>query len=115
MNWSQFLLWVLIAYLVYYTINIVYDLFLSKDSQQGDDEHLYELMEEEKIIPINVEDLAPSKKKSKPITPIKNINETSETDESFVQTESTGGMSIKSLFRQYAGRAGSDADSIIWE
>lgn len=116
MTWNQFVLWMLIGYLLYYTINIIYDLISSANKQGGgDDDELYELKHEEKVETIDVQELLgiQGKKKDDNGTAKQKIQLDSE--EQFVQRESTGGVTVRNLFSIYSGKAAVDTDSIVWD
>lgn len=123
MTWENFLLWMLIAYLVYYTINIIYDLFLSANKQGGsDDGELYELRHQEKVEIVDVQELLNSQEKKKNNNEtvkrqeqLNEVEEELEHEERYVPTESTGGITVKSLFSIYSGKASIDTDSILWD
>lgn len=118
MTWNQFLIWVLIGYLIYYAFNIIYDLFVSKSNHGSDDEDIYQLTHEEVIPTVDVQDLFNEKNNNntettKPPVELKRKEEIEE--QKFVQTDSTGGMSVKKLFSIYSGKASVDTDSILWD
>lgn len=117
MTWNQFVLWMLIGYLLYYTINIIYDLISSANKQGGhdDDDELYELKREEKVETVDVQELLGGQEKKKDNNGAVKQKIQLDSEEQFVQRESTGGVTVRSLFSIYSGKAAVDTDSIVWD
>lgn len=127
MTWSQFLLWLVVAYLIYYFINIVIDLLFSTNNTKVEDDGFVELTHEENIVPVIIE---PSEKKKEvgKIIP-KNDIATTQTSERlipdeeetsmmpsdpFAETVSSGALKISDLFNKHRPWSTQITDSIMF-
>lgn len=125
MTWSHFLLWLAVAYLIYYFFVIAWDLLFASKVSANDDDGIVELTHDENIVPVRVEHLS---QRVTEIIPQKK-NEVKEesgpfyTDdeivsnmqiEPFAETTSSGGLKLSELFNKHRPFASQITDSIMF-
>lgn len=104
MTWSTFFLWLILCYIIYYSLTALYDLLFSKGGNGRENEDDNELFYEDIVTPIDVSSIQKNNisKKSEPVI-IESAN--ADYDGTFAQVDSTGGIGISDLFRMKKSEA----------
>ncbi len=102
MTWSNFFLWLILCYVIYYSLTVLYDILFTKG--EGNLQNENELFYEEPVAPIDVSSIQKKNIPKQPV-PVKNDSADAEFNEDFAQVDSTGGIGISDLFRMKKSEA----------